>query len=149
MIEQAVGRPLTRSVPKVSADLGLFYGVNIVVVENHPLGTRLNDRYVMAVRWAHSDVDYYRPQLVETIGIGNIVGRIEQSQFEGKYNPIGEFDVSLQTFFVLEAFEVKCEKVWELLDFHSLLGLLQSAAFITRELVPLTQHLARTELPQA
>jgi hypothetical protein len=41
------------------------------------------------------------------------------------------------------------EYIWQFLYLHPLLGFLQPAAAITKEFVPLAQHLAGTELSQA
>ena len=107
------------------------------------------------------------PELVQSIRISYSVGGVEQTQIEGKSDPIIQLDVSLETFFVLESFQMQREHIRKFLDLHPVLhrssaedqgggtrdeplfGFLQSATLVAGELVPMTEHLARAELTEA
>lgn len=107
------------------------------------------------------------PEFVQSIRVAHPVGRVEEPKFEREDDAVRELDVPLEALLVLEPFEVQREDVGKLLDLHPvllihqpptvaapkkrkgdlpLLGLLQPATLVARELVLLTQHLARTEL---
>jgi hypothetical protein len=59
------------------------------------------------------------PQLVQSIRIAHAVRRVEESEFEGEDDAVGELDVSLKTLLVLEALEMQCQDVGQLFDLHS------------------------------
>lgn len=88
-------------------------------------------------------------KFVQPVRVVGVVDGVKQPELHGKRDPIGELDVFLKIFLVLEPFEVEGEDVWKLLDLHPLLGFLKITATVTEELVLLTQHLASAELTEA
>ena len=115
-----------------------------------------------------------RKELVQTVGILRVVDGIEEAQLERERDAVRKLDVLADVLLILEPLEVQREDVRQTLDLHPrttprqhplyfdthtprdteiesdapLLRLLQITTTITKKLVPLTQHLTRTELPQ-
>ena len=88
-------------------------------------------------------------KFVQPIRVVGVVNGIEQPEFHGKRNTIGELDVFLKIVLIFEPFEVESQDVRELFNFHPLLSFLKITATVTEEFVLLTQHLASAELTEA
>lgn len=172
LIEEDISTALAGRVSEETSDVALLDREDVVVVEDDPSFARLDHRDVVTVVRSDADVHNDGPQLVQPIWVGDVVGSVEQAELEGKDDPTRELDVPLERFLVFEALQVQGEDIGQLLDLHSgltkscgvsgrrtlgimtawnapFLRLLQPAAPVARELVPLAQHLRSAELAQA
>jgi hypothetical protein len=94
-------------------------------------------------------VNHDRKELIKPIWVNSIVDGVEEAQLKRKRDAVGELDVLLEGLLVLEPLEVEGEDVWAVFDLHALFGFLEATARVAEKLVPLAEHLARAELPEA
>lgn len=106
-------------------------------------------------------------EFVQAVRILGIVHGVKQPELERECDAISKLNILPDIFLIFEALEMQGEYIWQLLDFHPtmtkgisigagecktydspFLCLLQIAASVAEELVPLTEHLAGAELPQ-
>lgn len=99
---------------------------------------------VRAVANVHDD----GKELVQAIRVLRVVDGVEKAKFQREGDAVGQLDVLADVLLILEALEMQGENVWELLDLHSLLSLLEIAACVAEEFVPLAEHLTRAELAE-
>ena len=90
-----------------------------------------------------------RKELIQPIRVDGIVDGVEKAQLKGERDAVGELDVFLEVFLVLEPLEVEREDNWAVFDLHALFGLLEPAACVAEKFVPLAKHLACAKLSEA
>lgn len=96
-----------------------------------------------------TNVDNDRKEAIKGIGSASLFGRIEQAQFFGKRDAVGKLDESLETFLVLEPFEMERQDLGQGTNAHPLLSLLQVVAHVTEEFVTRAENLVCAEGAQA
>jgi hypothetical protein len=89
LVEEDVTAPVPGRVAEVTRDVALLDRVDVVVVKNDPPLARLDDGDVMTVVRADADVNDDRPQLVQSIRVGDVVGGVEEAELEGENDAVG------------------------------------------------------------
>lgn len=77
------------------------------------------DRMKTAYIYSLSDMNYYSKEIIQAVGVLEVVHGIKQPQVERKCDAIRQFNILLHILLKFEAFKVQSKNVGELLNFHS------------------------------
>ena len=88
-------------------------------------------------------------QLILAVRVDRLVANIGELEVDGERDAVRELLEALELLDVLEALQVQREHVWQSLDPHALIGLLQRAARVAEELVLVPECLGGREVAHA
>lgn len=111
---------------------GFLADLDGVIVERKPVTMAFNLAYVVSMVGAAPNMDYNRKEGVLAV---SVFRHAAQLQLQGIYHSVRQFLVPAKLLNVLEALQVDHQYVWRLLYLHSLVCFLQTAAFVTKELI--------------
>lgn len=92
LVEEHVSRASARRVAVVPRDVGLLDERDVLVIEDAPSTTDLDDCNVVAVMRACAEVHDDGKEIVKAIWIFRVVRGVEESQREGEHDSVGQLD---------------------------------------------------------
>ena len=88
-------------------------------------------------------------QLILAVRVDGLVANIGELEVDGERDAVRELLEALELLDVLEALQVQREHVWQSLDPHALMGLLQRAARVAKEFVVAAERLVAAKVAHA
>ena len=78
----------------------------------------LDNSHVVSMMRTTSNMDYKRIQIINPVWVFHFFDGVKQTQFHGEQDTIGQLDVFLERFLVLESLQMQAQDIWENLNFH-------------------------------